>query len=53
MEIVIYKYGNMANGACFKYIAKIYVSLARKVAVLPLCHYAEILGKAPKRGYLC
>ena len=26
----------MANGACFKYIAKIYASLARKVAVLPL-----------------
>ena len=26
----------MANGACFKHIAKIYASPARKVAVLPL-----------------
>lgn len=25
----------MANGACFKHIAKIYASPARKVAVLP------------------
>jgi hypothetical protein len=35
MEIVIYKYGNMAYGACFKHIANIYASPARKVAVLP------------------
>ena len=38
----------MANGACFKHIAKIYASPARKVAVLPL----SLLQKTYKHMFI-